>query len=384
MCRRADNYINNLVYRECQLTTRNLKLKRVYGYWTVLKYIDSMHVSCRCQCGQERVLQHGNLLRSVPKSCGCKRGIDLKGKKFGFWHVIKKSKRGGMWVCRCVCGTKREMASTPLLTGNSKSCGCRAAKLQPKTPGTILQRRILANYKGMARARGFDFDLSPTTLFGFISQPCYYCGSSAQNKIHDKKHHKIRRFNGIDRVDSTVGYAQGNVVTCCKTCNFAKGKMPIYRFEKYIKRLHDYICTNVEDSLVRKSKKIRAERQALSWYMRRARKKKIPFLLDTENFFDIINSRCHYCGRKPKKYTVVPKGYYSPIRMGLDRIDNRKGYVPDNVVPCCKYCNSAKRAMSYDQFLDWIDRVYNNFILNPEKIKRVLGSTKMSVLDDQK
>jgi hypothetical protein len=42
----------------------------------------------------------------------------------------------------------------------------------------------------------------------------------------------------------------------------------------------------------------------------------------------------------------------------LDRIDSSKGYSISNVVPCCATCNKAKLAMPRDEFLGWIDRVY--------------------------
>jgi hypothetical protein len=33
------------------------------------------------------------------------------------------------------------------------------------------------------------------------------------------------------------------------------------------------------------------------------------------------------------------------------------GYVPGNVVPCCHICNLAKKDMSYEEFISWIDDV---------------------------
>jgi len=55
--------------------------------------------------------------------------IDLKGKKFGRWTVIKKAEkvdrfRKIYWLCRCECGSEKEIAGTSLMQGISKSCGC--------------------------------------------------------------------------------------------------------------------------------------------------------------------------------------------------------------------------------------------------------------------
>jgi len=42
---------------------------------------------------------------------------------------------------------------------------------------------------------------------------------------------------------------------------------------------------------------------------------------------------------------------------GLDRIDNTKGYVIDNVVPCCGHCNLMKRGMTVLEFKEHIQRI---------------------------
>lgn len=61
---------------------------------------------------------------------------DLTGKKFGYWTVIKlgyikqlywNGKKNGKeyyWLCRCECGTEKEVLASSLLKGASKSCGC--------------------------------------------------------------------------------------------------------------------------------------------------------------------------------------------------------------------------------------------------------------------
>ena len=38
--------------------------------------------------------------------------------------------------------------------------------------------------------------------------------------------------------------------------------------------------------------------------------------------------------------------------MGVDRWDNSKGYLPDNLVPCCKDCNRGKLTRSSREFVE--------------------------------
>lgn len=51
--------------------------------------------------------------------------IDLTGKQFGEWTVLRRSeyKPAGYWYCECSCGTKRDVWSSSLTLGRSKSCG---------------------------------------------------------------------------------------------------------------------------------------------------------------------------------------------------------------------------------------------------------------------
>ncbi len=58
--------------------------------------------------------------------------IDLTGQKFNYWVVIGSGrvhyKPGGgterYWLCRCVCGTEKEVMSSMLRHGRTQSCGC--------------------------------------------------------------------------------------------------------------------------------------------------------------------------------------------------------------------------------------------------------------------
>lgn len=54
-----------------------------------------------------------------------------------------------------------------------------------------------------------------------------------------------------------------------------------------------------------------------------------------ELFAKLILMPCTYCG-----------GPLPTSAAGLDRLDNSKGYTPENVTPCCAICNYARR----DQF----------------------------------
>lgn len=62
------------------------------------------------------------------------KSLDLKDKIFGRWLVLERANRhytsGGnsktMWLCQCTCENKtiKEVSTSSLINGHSKSCGC--------------------------------------------------------------------------------------------------------------------------------------------------------------------------------------------------------------------------------------------------------------------
>lgn len=87
---------------------------------------------------------------------------DLTGHVIGRWHIVKKvgdrqkaTYKEAIWLCRCVCGTERELGSRLLLqpkTG-SRSCGCARADTQRLRPSRLKHglkgHRLYATWKTM-------------------------------------------------------------------------------------------------------------------------------------------------------------------------------------------------------------------------------------------
>lgn len=69
--------------------------------------------------------------------------------------------------------------------------------------------------------------------------------------------------------------------------------------------------------------------------------------------YKLIISKCHYCGLEPN---------WPTSRVGIDRVENNKGYQLLNCVPCCFTCNSAKGELTREQFLNWIRKIHNHLI----------------------
>ena len=95
-------------------------------------------------------------------------------------------------------------------------------------------------------------------------------------------------------------------------------------------------------------------------YKRNAKKRGYNFELTFEDAEDITKRNCYYCNKKP--LMVITKSSVPYFYNGIDRIDNTKGYELSNVVPCCKNCNKAKMDLTYEEFLEMINNIYNNLI----------------------
>lgn len=93
-------------------------------------------------------------------------------------------------------------------------------------------------------------------------------------------------------------------------------------------------------------------------YKRNARKRNIEFCLTKDEMMVLVSKNCAYCGEEPSNYYKYYVNKTTTYYSGIDRIDNEKGYVYENCVPCCKFCNHAKKNHSKDTFLKRIAKIY--------------------------
>lgn len=88
-------------------------------------------------------------------------------------------------------------------------------------------------------------------------------------------------------------------------------------------------------------------------YRSNAKRRGKSFELSVEEFESITSQPCHYCGGTSSDYDKSSRGN------GIDRMDSRVGYIFENCVPCCSRCNFVKNTLGYDEFLEWIRKIYN-------------------------
>lgn len=92
-------------------------------------------------------------------------------------------------------------------------------------------------------------------------------------------------------------------------------------------------------------------------YVKKSKERNIEFKISLEEASSLFSQPCYYCGNEPQNCRIRNTGmkvYYQ----GIDRVDNTLGYETDNIVPCCKYCNSFKSDRSQEDFLMHVEKVY--------------------------
>ena len=94
-----------------------------------------------------------------------------------------------------------------------------------------------------------------------------------------------------------------------------------------------------------------------------AKVRELEYELAREDVERLSKLNCAYCGSPPSNVIKTSRTKKEKLKYsGIDRIDPSKGYLPDNVNPCCITCNVAKSDMSLSDFHSWISKVYQNNI----------------------
>lgn len=196
------------------------------------------------------------------------RTKDLTNQKFGKLLVISRAEpritskyKHSMWSYVCECGKHGVAQSCNLLCGNTKSCGCSRSKPFPlqtiqarrkrKPPNPLVSIRIIiCAYKTNAKKRGFAWDLSFEEFVELAALPCHYCGAGPSNFLTARFGHYTYMYNGIDRLNSELGYFRDNCVPSCKFCNWAKSARTVTEFTAWIIRVYDHLNIQSTEKII--------------------------------------------------------------------------------------------------------------------------------------
>lgn len=157
------------------------------------------------------------------------------------------------WICRCRCGAEKRFWKVSAIS-RQKTCGCGIdeAGLTAKQRRSMLSR--MQGYKSGAKSRGFDWELTYRDFVEVATGHCFYCNlepktwdcvTNAPSIKKDSPNIKPEdyeiKFNGVDRLNSDLGYTLGNVVPCCVNCNRSKSDMSFDNFRDHVERMYSWL-----------------------------------------------------------------------------------------------------------------------------------------------
>lgn len=176
--------------------------------------------------------------------------IDLTGQRFGKLTAIQYAGKDDskfryrQWECKCDCGGTKVVKYRDLKRGNCRSCGCMmraglvAGGMNKRDYGEARFNDLYLSYKRRSKMRSIAFELTKTQFQILTKSNCHYCGQKPAQII--KANHGVNGeyiYNGIDRIDSAIGYIPSNVYPCCKNCNVAKASMRVEEFLSWVERV---------------------------------------------------------------------------------------------------------------------------------------------------
>ena len=261
---------------------------------------------CVCKCGNILYKSGNELRRKITDSCLLCPQENPSKKIIGSLEILYEKidkrdnkRKGRIWIARCKCGKETEITTTQIKFEFKKTCGCRINLLENVKDYTGLETNkfiILKKQKTKAKNQCYEYIAL-----------CKFC-----NKEFITNSQKISTNRG------------------CNNCGICP---------KREKRKNGY-------EVLYKS------------YQYSAKKRKLEFNLKIEEFIETVTKNCYYCGMEPSLRDNERK-ILSIYTNGIDRLNNTKGYLKDNCVPCCPTCNLMKLNLTEEVFIEKCQRITN-------------------------
>ena len=177
---------------------------------------------CKCDCGNTKVASTNQLNTGNTKSCGCqKRKLgprkDLSGDTYSNFTVLKyeyTNSKNSMahYLCRCVCGTEKIISHGNLRSGHSTSCGC----MRPTG------KDVHSFKHGMTKTKVHRAWIKMQERCSDVNSPDYANYGAKGIFVSDYFKEEFLNFyseigdppspkHSVDRIDHTKGYESGNV-----------------------------------------------------------------------------------------------------------------------------------------------------------------------------
>lgn len=178
--------------------------------------------------------------------------IDLSGKQFGKWTVIRRSEstRCGRtrFECKCSCGVIKYVLSCHLISGKSTHCGTcirfGPSHQQWKGYGEISADFWQSIQRGASGAKGrrtkIEFNITIEYIWNLFLEQERRCALSGIGLVMLGTRRRRLRTASLDRIDNSVGYIVGNVQWVHKDINRMKGTLDQEYFMDLIRKIANH------------------------------------------------------------------------------------------------------------------------------------------------
>jgi hypothetical protein len=195
-------------------------------------------------------MKRGNETFSVKEKDLLKYGEKVNTFTFLRTELVGKNKT---LICACRCGAEKRFWKLSAIK-RQETCGCGMddVGLTAKQRRSMLSR--MQGYKSGAKIRNFAWEITYEQFVKVATGNCFFC--NAPPKVWDcvSNAPSVRKdcpninpadylikFNGIDRLNSKLGYVMDNIVSCCVHCNRAKSDMTYNEFVDHVQRMHSWL-----------------------------------------------------------------------------------------------------------------------------------------------
>lgn len=171
------------------------------------------------------------------------------------------------------------------------------------------------------------------SLIGALISNSNFTRKKSKDKNIDKKciepHCYLRRFEQKKRCKDCF---KNNIeLQKAKRREYSKG----HRYDAEKKRQYDkqwrkrpYVKNTIKFS---NEKRMSTAKGRLNLLKGQAKRRGLSVEIELDWYTKFLNQPCYYCGNSLPKYGS-----------GMDRVDNKKGYSIDNVIPSCSDCNKGR------------------------------------------
>lgn len=244
--------INKLYYLVEQITE---KKGDKYYYYTLVK--------CKTCNNTKKIFKNDKRQLEYCKYCNLNKyklsfeGFQNKNYKVLEFSHKKESRNSLFYKVECLKCKNISIMRKDAIT-DDKRCSCLFCKGNGKVPSksAVLNTQRYYYITG-AKCRNLEWTITDIEFEKLATSNCYYCNSEPVEAKYLARYNKTKeniKIQGIDRLNSKLGYNIENCVSCCKTCNQMKMSLTEEVFINQINKIYNFkikSSTTIENAVLK-------------------------------------------------------------------------------------------------------------------------------------